>query len=65
MNPISRLLLAGGLCLIAPLGADSGDKKAEPLTSVPLVTSDLSAETAAAWGAEVLAASSALMLVRP
>jgi len=56
MNPISRLLLAGGLWLIAPLGADSCDKKAEPVTFVPLVTSDLRAEKAASWGADVLRA---------
>ena len=56
MNPISKLLLAGGLCLIAPLAVESGDKKAEKVTSVPLVTSDFSAETAGLRGAEVLRA---------
>jgi hypothetical protein len=56
MNPIARLLLAGGLCLGAPLAADCGEKKAAPETSAPLVTWDLSAEKAAAWGAEVVRA---------
>src|SRR5262245_61077942 len=56
MNAISRLLLVGGLWLIAPPGADSCAKKAAPQTSEPLVTSDLSAEKAAAWGAEVVRA---------
>src|SRR5262249_29081661 len=56
MNTITRLLLAGGLCLIAPFGADCDDKKAVPQTSVSLVTSDVSAEKAAAWGAEVVRA---------
>src|SRR5262249_28476768 len=56
MNPIARLLLAGGLCLGAPLVADSGEKKAAPETSASLVTSALSTEKATAWGAEVLRA---------
>src|SRR5262245_11349407 len=56
MNPIARLLLAGGLCLGAPLAADCGEQEAAPETSAPLVTWDLSAENAAAWGAEVVGA---------
>jgi hypothetical protein len=56
MNPIAGSLLAGCLCLIAPFGADGGDKKAVPETSAPLVTSDLSAEKAASWGVEVVRA---------
>lgn len=56
MSLISRLLLAGALGLIAPLGADSGDKKAGPEMSVSLVTSNVTAEKAALWGAEVLRA---------
>jgi hypothetical protein len=56
MNLIARLLLAGGLCLIASLRANCADKKAAPETSAALVTSDLSADKAASWGAEVLRA---------
>ena len=56
MNPIARLLLAGGLFVIAPHGASCDDKKPEPVTSVPTVTSDIRADKAASWGAEVLRA---------
>src|SRR5262245_17327631 len=56
MNSIARLLLAGGLCLIAPLGTECCDKRAAPETSAPLVTSDRSADTTAVWGAEVVRA---------
>src|SRR5262245_47197791 len=56
MNPIARLLLAGGLCLSAPFGADRDDKKAASETGRPLVASDLSADRAASCGAEVVRA---------
>jgi hypothetical protein len=56
MDPIARWALAGGLCLIAPVGADCSEKEAAPETSSRLVTSDLSAEMAAARGTEVVRA---------
>src|SRR5262249_11435433 len=58
MNPIARLLLAS-LCLVAPLGAHCDDKKISLETSAHLVTSDLRADQAAAWGGEVVRASAA------
>ncbi len=56
MVPITRLLLAGGLCLVAPLGTAGDEKKAAPRSSAPLVTSELDAEKAAVRGAEVVRA---------
>jgi hypothetical protein len=56
MNPIPSLLLAGGLGLLAFPIARGDEKKLLPNASAPLVTSDLSAEKAAAWGAEVVRA---------
>ncbi len=56
MNPIVRLLLAGALCLVAPLRTNCDDKKAAPQTSARLVTSDLSADKAASRGVEVVSA---------
>src|SRR5262245_20664874 len=60
MNYIARLLLVGALCLAAPFGAScqdkKEDKKAEPVTARPLVTSDTGVDRTALWGAEVLRA---------
>jgi hypothetical protein len=56
MNLIARMLLVGALCTIAPLGAECQDKKAVPQRSAPLVTSDVSADKAAVWGADVVRA---------
>lgn len=56
MNLIARTLLVSALCTIAPLGAECQDKKAVPHPSAPLVTSDVSADKAAVWGAEVVRA---------
>lgn len=56
MNSIASLLLAGGLCLIAALGTECGDKRAAPETPASLATSDRCADTTAAWGAAVVRA---------
>lgn len=55
MKPIA-ILLAGGLCLSAPVGASGGKKKVALEYSAPLVTSGRSIETAASRGMEVVRA---------
>src|SRR5262245_38167750 len=56
MNLIARLLLAGAAYALGPPAAEGGDKKAVPEPSAPLVTSDVRADKAAGWGAEVVRA---------
>src|SRR5262249_23111152 len=43
-------------CLAVPLATESGEKKAGPERSAPLVRADMNADRTASWGAEVVRA---------